>query len=123
MNIYKDKGLIYSEYILNAVTYSLMDYEVLEGKVDLFYNCREQGYVLRIHDKEYEKSVCIWICANRHSDEPMIVWDYILVPTENGNRYSEDAWENRNKVFSNIEEAVSQVKKIIKEYFFNDKKL
>lgn len=117
MKIYKDKGLIYSEYIINMVSYYMADYENVSAKVETFYNCREQGLVLRVHDKMYTKGLCIWICAQRNSDEPTIVYDYLILPQETANSFGQDAFENRYLVFENVEKATKKVIEIIKDYF------
>lgn len=117
MRFYKDKGLIYSEYILNMVSYYMADYEDISAKVETFYNCREQGYVLRVHDKMYTQGLCIWICAQRNSDEPTIVYDYLALPKEIANSFGESAYEHRYLVFEDVDRATKKVIEIIKDYF------
>ena len=117
MNIIKNRGIKYSEYIVETVGYYFMDNNNLEASVETFYNCRELGYVLRINDRDdYNKAMCIWIYSHRNSDNPTITWDYINIPKENANMFSEESWIDRT--FSgNIEEVSMKAIDIIKEYF------
>lgn len=117
MIIRKDKGLRYSEYILDTVNNYLEDEKDIYGRVETFYNCREQGYVLEIHnEKDYNKSVCIWIYAHRNSDEPTITWEETRIPMEAANMYTEESWLERTKTFEYVENAADEVVNIINDY-------
>ena len=116
MIIYKDKGLIYSEYILQQLIY-FIDNENILGKVETFYNCRELGYLLRIHDKDYKKGLCIWIYAHRNSDEPTITYEEKMYPSESNNMFTEDAWLNNTFTYENVEKASEKAQEIINNYF------
>ena len=117
MKIYKNKGIIYSETILSFLNNRLIDNDDLEITVETFYNCREVGYVLRIHDEFYKKSICIWTYANRWSDEPTISYDYINLPKEEANMYDEETWNERTITFKNCEDVVEKIVEIVEEYF------
>ena len=111
--IYKDKGLIYSEYVLDFLNRSDISYDnKLSIKAETFYNCREQGYVFNIHNKNYSDKLYVWVYAHRNSDEPTIVWGKDI---EFNNMFTEDDWNKHQKTYANIENAVIYVEKIIKE--------
>ena len=74
----------------------------IDGYLEVFNNCREQGYVLHVESIDWDnenrtkKSLYIWACEARSSDEIMIVWsnDY----PHNG-MFSEDDYDNRCRYF------------------------
>ena len=118
MNILKQRGIVIGDYIIGQVNHWFADDKDLDASVETFYNCREQGYVLEVHsDKDFNKSICIWICAQRNSDAPMIVWEETYIPKENANMFTEDSYYNRNECFESIDEAVKRTIEIIEEYF------
>lgn len=110
--VYKDKGLIYSEYVLNYMNMS--DYindNNLYVSVETFYNCREQGYVFNVHNSDWNNRLYIWVYAHRNSDEPTIVWGKEI---DGNNMFNEEEWL-KQQTFENINDAVVYVEKIIKE--------
>ena len=117
MTITKNKGIKYSEYIIETVATYFSDNNNIRASVETFYNCREQGYVLRVSDNEnYNKAICIWIYAQRNSDSPTITWDYIYMPKEDANMFDEESWLERT--FSGNMDAVSmKTIDVIKDYF------
>lgn len=117
MNIRRNKGLKYGDYIIETISDLYAGKEEITASVETFYNCREMGYVLEVHDEFFHKAICIWICANRSSDKPMIVWEETTYPTETANMFTEDSYINRNKTFENIQEASVFVIDTIKEQF------
>ncbi len=120
MNILKNKGLKYGDYLLESLSYWYADDEDKYIMVETFYNCREQGYVLEVQsNKDYNKAICIWVCAQRNSDDPMIVWEETQLPKEVANMFSEDSYYNRTECFNNIDQAFHRVVKIINDYFKN----
>lgn len=118
MDILKDKGFKYGDYIIATIGNYFSDENSIYTRVEAFYNCREQGYVLEVHDNEdYNKSVCIWICAQRNSDKPMVVWEESILPKEQANMFTEESYNQRYETFDYIEQASEKVINIIKEYF------
>lgn len=110
--IYKDKGLIYSEYVLNFLNRGDVIYDKkLSVYAETFYNCREQGYVLNIHNSDYSDKLFIWVYAHRNSDEPTIVYGKDI---DANNMFNEEQWE-KQKSFNNINDAVDYVEELIKE--------
>ena len=90
----------------------------LNGYYGTFNNCREQGLVLKIYEKQ--KELNIWACQNRMSDEIMIV----LGNQDNidKNNMFDDVSFNKAKYFEygDYDSAVDFVYKQIK-YMFKDK--
>jgi len=119
MNITRNRGMKYGDYIIETVNYYFSDEDSIHASVETFYNCREQGYVLEVHHNEnYNKSICIWICAQRNSDDPMVVWEETTIPKGNANMFTEESYYNRCKCFESIEAAsMYVVYDIIKKYF------
>lgn len=110
--IYKDKGLIYSEYVLSFMNRDdIITDKKLWVSVETFYNCREQGYVFNVHNESWSNKIYIWVYAHRNSDEPTIVWGKEI---DGNNMFNEEEWNNQ-KTFNNIDNAVEYVEKIIKE--------
>ena len=118
MLVYKDKGIKYSQYILEELsTIYICDVD-MSCRVETFYNCREQGYVFEIHSGDYEKNILIWVYAHRNSDEPTIVYETgKSLPSEGANMFTQDAWENRQFTFKTIEKASEKVKDLVIDYF------
>ena len=118
MVILKNKGFKYGDYILEEISNYFSEENSLHTRVEAFYNCREQGYVLEIHDNEdYNKSICIWICAQRNSDKPMVVWEESILPKENANMFTEESYYKRCETFDTIEQASEKTINTIRYYF------
>lgn len=122
MSIRKIRSIRISELIFNIVLDKLADYEddfKVEGHLEVFNNCREQGFVLSLSNSDYSKGMHIWAYGQRNSDGPTITWDYnkMFSVTEQWNMYSEDSYRNKTEYFEGVEEAAEFAFKIIKSYF------
>ena len=117
MDIVKNKGLKYGDYIIETINQYFAGENSIFARVDTFYNCRELGYVLELKSEDYNKSICIWICAQRNSDKPMVVWEETITPQESANMFTEESYYQRYETFDYIEQASEKVINIIKEYF------
>ena len=118
MTITKQRGIKYSEYIIDTINTYFSDDNSIYASIETFYNCREQGYVLRIHSEEdYSKAICMWIYAQRNSDDPSITWEETIIPNKTANMFTEDSYRNRTLYFNNVLEASMKAIDIIKEYF------
>ena len=107
--LYKNKGIIMAEYILQMVNNRVCD--SVDGFVDTFNNCREQGYIIYIHKNM--KVLSIYVYANRHTDMPSITWE---VDELMGDKiYSEDAYYNRTKCFETPDDTVEGIIELIKK--------
>lgn len=123
MIIYKDKGLIYSEYVLQDIAYNT-DLKDITCRVETFYNCREMGYVFIFHNEEYNKHLLIWVYAHRNSNEPTIAYDTgKTLPTQPANMFTEEVWHFKTDTFDTIEKASERVQEIISNYFEYNKEV
>ena len=111
--IYKNKGISYSQFILDYLGNQL-DKDIKVG-VNTFYNCREQGYCLDIHNADYSKGITMWIYAQRNSDLPTITYKPAITLTESGNSFDEESWRERTKSYEDLMEASHEALKIIKK--------
>lgn len=114
--IYKNKGIIYSQYILDYLN------NYLEVKKDIsietFYNCREQGYLLNVYLVN-GTPLRIWLYAQRNSDKPTIT--YKRGYTDADNMFDEESWLNTTKTFNTVEDAADETLKLIEKYVEEDK--
>lgn len=108
--IYKDKGLIYGEYVVAGLSHYLS--EDIKIKIETFYNCREMGYLLVAHDCNYINTIYVWVYAHRNSDNPTIVWSE---DREFNNMFTEEAWNERQTTYETIEEAMWAVKNLLED--------
>lgn len=108
MEVYKNKGLIYSQYVLDSLINNID--RNINASVEPFYNCREQGYLICFMDKDYSKHLNIWVYAQRHSDEPTITWNNAKVVS---NMFNEDDWKERTLSTKNIEDLVNRIEDMI----------
>ena len=115
MKVFKSKGIIYAEYFLNLLNYRIEDNEI-GCSVEGFNNCREQGYIIRIHkDNErynLESGLTFYVYNNRWSDEPSFTWEN---KETFETLYSEEAWEERTITCNSVEELVEKAIVIIEE--------
>lgn len=107
-----------SEMFFEELEKRLGNKNTLTGYYGTFNNCREQGLMLNIYDKD--RSLCIWACECRNSDDIMIVLGS-EENKDNNNMFDDEAYK-RAKYFkySDYDSAVSFVFKQIK-YMFKDK--
>lgn len=118
--IYRHKGLIMADYILNKTIYELADrFDEIEGHVEGFNNCREQGYILCVrknNDAEefdpHKHFLSVYIYNNRHTDMPSLTWDYAYT----NKLYSEEAYEDRTECFATADEAVERLVNMIENF-------
>ena len=118
MNVFKNKGITYSNYIVDRISQYFADNNDLVMNIETFYNCREQGYVLRVHNREcdYNKALCIWVYAQRNSDNPTITWEEIYMPKESANMFTEDSYINRT-ISGSMDLIPIEAIDLIKKYF------
>lgn len=93
----------------------------INGYLECFYNCREQGYVMTVCStdwsaKERPCDLHVWACEARNSDEIMVVWD-----TESpvaGNRFGDVAYGNRKYFhYNEVQKAADYIVELVKEKF------
>lgn len=75
----------------------------IDGYLECFNNCREQGYVLTVSSDDYdnsektEDSLCIWAFECRNSDDIIVSWQ---TEYHDKGMFSDDTYKNRRKYFS-----------------------
>jgi hypothetical protein len=111
--IYKNKGIIYSQFVLEYVNNNLENNNIKMVGVDTFYNCREQGYCLTVYNKDYVGLLTIWIYAQRNSDEPTMTYKLGTSANGMGNSYDEESWIERTKSYSDIFELCKDLLELI----------
>ena len=108
MKVYKSRGIIYSQTFVDLLNYRLSDNENIGATIEAFNNCREQGYIIRVHHddarrNDLEKGLTFFVYNNRWSDEPAITWeDKEMFDTI----YSEEAWSERTETKEHVEDIV-----------------
>lgn len=112
MKVYKNKGITYSNLIVDCLAnYEIKD--VYGMAIDTFYNCREQGYKITIHDEDgFRTILTVWTYAQRNSDKPAITWKKGSLTS---NVYDEESWEQRTEEFNNPIDAAIRIADLIKE--------
>ena len=91
----------------------------ISGLLEVFYNCREQGYSLRLHNIDYSKNMIIWAYGHRNSDQPTITFNYEYFIKELP-MFSEDDYRKRTKTFETEKEAAELLASLIVDYFKNN---
>lgn len=115
MKIFKGKGIIYAQSFMELLSYRLSDNDNIGCSIEMFNNCREQGYIVRFHNEDekrfdLENGLTLFIHNNRWSDEPTITYENketfdVL--------YSEEAFNERQISFKSVEEMVEEASKLI----------
>jgi hypothetical protein len=115
--IYKNKGIVMADYIIENVFRNLcLDVE-LNGWIDAFNNCREQGYIVYLYDGKgrLDDYLTIYVYQHRNTDLPTLSWDYRF----GGQIYDEDTWVNRTESFEDMDGAIEKMTELIAERFRN----
>lgn len=115
MTTLKNKGINYSNYILEAINNYYADEKRIYVDVETFYNCREQGYVLGFHsEEEYFKNLNIWVYAQRNSDEPTLSWGK---EKNHDNMFTEEIYTNTTQTFDSVEKAVNVAIDLVNSFY------
>ena len=128
MSFRKIRSVQVSEAVLNKVCDTLdifasEDEVKISGWLEVFNNCREQGFVLRVGTTDFDnknhtqKEFFAWACEARSSDSILVVWS--TDRPANNNRFSEEDYEKRSQRFeaTQTHEAAQFILKKIKEHF------
>lgn len=106
--IYKNKGIIMADYIVEQVSRRCSE---VSGYIDTFNNCREQGYIVYLFNSLREH-LTIYVYAHRNTDLPTLTWEYAY-----GDKiYSEDAWLHRTVSYETVDYAVDGMVELIENY-------
>lgn len=107
------------------------NYVKIDGWLECFNNCREQGYVLHVSSSDFENenrtkdNLYIWAFEARSSDEIVVSWQ-TEYPGNKG-MFSEDTYNNRRKYFhyDELQKAAKFIVDLVEDHFkaeFNYKK-
>ena len=99
------------------------NYIKIDGWLECFNNCREQGYFLNVSSSDFHNenrtkdNLYIWACENRNSDNIMVIWS-TEYPGNKG-MFSEEDWKERNKHFryDELQKAADFIVDLVKEHF------
>ncbi len=107
MSFRKIRSIQVSEEVLNRVCYELDIYQgeygvKVDGWLETFYNCREQGFCLYTDSIDFDNPektkdhLYIWVFQHRNGDSIGVAWQ-TEYPSDG--KYSEDTYKNRIKYF------------------------
>ncbi len=99
------------------------NYIKIDGWLECFNNCREQGYVLHVSSSDFENenrtkdNLYIWAFECRNSDDIVISWQ-TEYPYNNG-MFSEETYKERRKYFNydELQKAADFIVDLVKEHF------
>ena len=128
MGFRKVRSIKVSERVFDIVCEELdleqtENYIKIDGWLETFNNCREQGYVLTVSTSDFDNenrtkdNLYIWASEARSSDEIVVSWQ-TEYPYDRG-MFSEDTYENRQKYFhyNQLQEAADFIVNLVKEHF------
>ena len=134
MSFQKCRSLRVSERVLDLVIEELDcdasgNYVKIDGWVETFNNCREQGLMLYINSTDFKnenrtnKIVKVWACEARNSDNILVIVSDDRESSDIHNMFSEEAYNSR-KCFSYNEEhkAADYIIKKVREIFAEEYK-
>ena len=124
----KIRSIKVSERVFDIVGEYLTDekdgnYIKIDGYLETFNNCREQGYVLRVDSCDYDDKnrtadvIYIWVYENRSSDN--IVVSYQINEHPYNGMFSDETYEKRRKLFDygQYQEAADYIEELIVKTF------
>ena len=127
MGFRKIRTIQVSERVFNLVCEELdleqtENYVKIDGWLECFSDCREQGYVLHLDSLDFDspkrtkENLYIWACECKNSDNIIVMWQ---TEYPNNEKVSEETYKERRKYFSyNAEhEAKDFIIKLVKEHF------
>ena len=130
MSFKKIKTIRVSERVFDLACDALDDEKCesgakINGYLECFNNCREQGYVLTVYSTDYgcKDRPCdlrIWVCEDRHSDNILVIWDdNRRKPEAVSAVYGEEAYAKNSRHFSYDEffAAAKYIVNLVKERF------
>ena len=128
MSFKKIKTVQVSERVFDLACDALDDEHYCGAKVngflECFNNCREQGYVLTAYSTDYKRKnrpcdIRIWACEDRHSDDILAIWDDCHPRAARPETYGEEAYAKNSKRFPYNEffAAADYIVNLVKERF------
>jgi hypothetical protein len=101
------------------------NYVKIDGYLECFNNCREQGYVLHVDSVDWDNpnrtktDLFIWAFEARSSDEIVVSWQ---TEYPNNGMFSEETYKERRKYFhyDELQKAADFIVNLVKEHFANE---
>ena len=98
----------------------------IDGWLETFNNCREQGYVLHVDSVDFDNplrtrdTLYIWVHEHRNGDSIVVRWQKEY-PTSNG-MYNDETYNNRSTWFhyDELQKAADFILDLVKETFKNE---
>lgn len=129
MGFKKIKTIRVSEMVFDLVCSALDEEQLyagakINGYLECFNNCREQGYVLTAYSTDYGRKnrPCdfrVWACEARSSDDIRVIWDDYRPQGPTSASYGEEAYAKNSKRFRYDEffAAADYIVNLVKERF------
>ena len=127
MGFRKIRTIQVSERVFDLVCESLDNEQTnngvkIDGQLETFNNCREQGYVLNLdtldfkNSKATKESLYIWAFECRNSDDIVVSWQ---TEYPNNGMFSEETYKKRREYFrySGLQEAADFIIDLVKDHF------
>lgn len=110
------------DYVCSELDLAHDDYGFkIDGWLETFNNCREQGYMLTItsdtwKDDRTEDDLHVWAFESRNSDDIVVIWSSTYPQNA---MFSEQDWTERNKHFKYNEtyQAAEFIIDLVKKHF------
>ena len=127
MGFRKIRTIQVSERVFDLVCESLDNEQTnngvkIEGWLETFNNCREQGYVLHLgstdfkNAKKTEENLYVWAFECRNSDDIVVSWQ---TEYPNNGMFSEETYKKRREYFryNGLQEAADFIIDLVKNHF------
>jgi len=126
MSFNKIRTIKVSERVFDIVCETLdieasQNYVKIDGWLECFNNCREQGYVLFVSSTDWDnpnrtkEHLYIWACECRNSDDIMVV---VSNKYPCNGMFDEEAYDNRNYFrYNQYYEAADYILNVVKDVF------
>lgn len=126
MSFNKIRTIRVSERVFDIVCETLdieasENYTKIDGWLECFNNCREQGYVLNVHSTDWDNpnktngDLYIWACECRNSDDIMVV---VSNKYPRNGMFDEEAYNNRKYFrYNQYYEAAEYILDVVKDTF------
>ena len=94
----------------------------IDGYLECFNNCREQGYVLHVESTDWDNEnktktdLCIWAHEHRNGDDIVVRWQ---TEYPHNGMFSEDTYNKRTKCFKyyELQQAAKFIIDLVEEHF------
>lgn len=127
MGFRKIKTVQVSERVFDLVCESLDNEQTnnnvkIDGWLETFNNCREQGYVLHLNSTDFknkkrtEENLYVWAFESRNSDDIVVSWQ---IDYPNNGMFSDETYKKRREYFryNGLQEAADFIIDLVKNHF------